>query len=180
MSDRGPNNKEDANKGHPYRPRASVASQLNMQVSKKRSIERQDGIDESSRKTLDEIQAFIAYIEGAPIDDIEENFGIKPATLKYKIKKIKERGIEGLIDGREANGSYQTKKITSEIGQRIQELKIRHPSLSSREIAERLHKQDGLEVSHTIVNEYLSDVNLNDYTGSQFRDSVFPPQKRIY
>lgn len=159
-------------------PKASIASQLNIKTDEKRSREREDIVPEDEKKTIGEILAFLAYMEGASVEDIAEEFGIKLSTLKYKFKKLKDYGIKGLLDQRDSNGSYQEKKITRAIGQRIQELKIKDSSMSSREIAEALNKQDGVEVSHTIVNEYLHEVGLHDYTGTPFRESLFSPWRK--
>lgn len=152
-----------------------IALQLNIKTDEKRSKEREDIIPEEEKKTITEVLAFLAYMEGASMEDIAGEFGIKLSTLKYKIKKLKDYGVKGLLDQRDSNGSYQEKKITQAIGQRIQELKIKDPSMSSREISAALNSQDGVEVSHTIVNVYLHEVELKDYTGSAFRESLFSP-----
>lgn len=156
-------------------PNTSIASQLNIKTDEKRSREREDIIPEDEKKVIVEVMAFLAYMEGASMEDIAEEFGIKLSTLKYKIKKLKDYGVKGLLDQRDSNGSYQEKKITQAIGQRIQELKIKDPSMSSRTIAEALNRQDNVEVSHTIVNEFLHEVGLRDYTGSPFREGLFFP-----
>jgi transposase len=160
-----------------FTPKASVAAQLQLKINTRRSNERQDILPEQEQRILDEIQACIAYMEGASLEDITEKFGIKPSTFKYKVQKLKAYGMKGLLDQRDTNGSYQDKKITQEIGQRIQELKINNPALSSRDIAEILYNQDKTKVSHTIVNEYLNEVGLSSYTGSPFRDGLSPPSR---
>lgn len=161
-----------------YLPKASIVKQLNIKCDTKRSAERQELLTQEDQKVLHELQAFIAYIEGASLPAISEEFDIKYEILKYKIKKLKSCGIKGLLDQRESNGSYQEKKITPDIGQRILEIKIQKPSLSSREIAEASSKQDKTQVSHVIVNEYINQLGLQDYSGSPFRDSLFPPWRK--
>lgn len=158
-----------------FNPKVSIAAQLNIETNEKRSMERQNNLSPEVQNIFNEIQAFTAYIEGATLDDITSKFGIKSSTLKYKMKKLKDHGIEGFLDLRDDNGSNQEKKITQEIGQRIQELKISNPHLGSREISVKLYEQDKLSICHTVINEYLNDVNLNNYIGSKFRDSVFFP-----
>lgn len=118
-----------------YKPKVSVTAQLQLKVNDRRSEERQDILPKGEQKTLDIILAYIAYMEGASLEDISETFGIKPSTFKYKIQNLKAHGIKGFLDQRSTNGSYQEKKITQEVGQRIQELKINDPVLSSRDIA---------------------------------------------
>ena len=158
-----------------YTPRASIADQLKFNKSIKRSITRQDTLKKEDVDILDELQAFTAYLEGSPVEEISEEFHINIDTLEYNIRKIKKHGIAGIIDRRESNGSYQDKKITNEIGQRILELRISNPLLSTRNISEKLREQDNLEISHTLINEYINEIGLNNYRGSPFRETLFPP-----
>lgn len=158
-----------------FAPKVSIAEQLNMDTNQKRSMERKINLAPKVQDIFNEMQAFTAYIEGAALDDITNKFGIKQSTLKYKMKKLKDYGLEGFLDLRDDNGTTQEKKITQEVGQRIQELKMSNPALGSREIAAKLYEQNALFISHTLVNEYLNDVNLSNYTGSEFWDSIFSP-----
>lgn len=158
-----------------YIPKASVAEQLNIKTSEKRALDRLEDIGEEEITILNEMQAFIAYLEGGTVEEISKQFGMNMDTFKYKLKKMKAHGIEGLLDLRNTNGSNQEKKITREIGIRIMELKIKNPTLSSMGIATKLYEQDKTEVSHTIVNEYLHDIGLDGYRGSPYRNEVFSP-----
>ena len=158
-----------------FNPKVSIAAQLNIETNEKCSMERQNNLSPEVQNIFNGIQAFTAYIEGATLDDITSKFGIKSSTLKYKMKKLKDHGIEGFLDLRDDNGSNQEKKITQEIGQRIQELKISNPHCGSREISAKLYEQDKLSICHTVINEYLNNVNLTNYIGSKFQDSVFSP-----
>lgn len=74
-------------------PNTSIASQLNIKTDEKRSREREDIIPEDEKKVIVEVMAFLAYMEGASMEDIAEEFGIKLSTLKYKIKKLKDYGV---------------------------------------------------------------------------------------
>jgi len=161
-----------------YIPKASVADQLNLNKSVKRSIDRQNILKKEDIDALDEIQAFIAYVEGSPVEEISEEFRINKDTFQYNLGKIKKHGVAGILDRRQSNGSYQEKKITKEIGQRILELRIYNPSLSTRDISDKLREQDNLEVSHTLVNEYINEIGLSDYRGTPFRDALFPPKEK--
>jgi hypothetical protein len=148
-------------------PKVSVAEQLNIKTSEKRALDRLKDIGEEGFSILNEMQAFIAYLEGGTVEEISKQFGMNMDTFKYKLKKIKAHG--------NTNGSNQEKKITREIGIRIMELKIKEPTLSSMGIATKLYEQDKTEVSHTIVNEYLHDIGLDGYRGSPYRNEVFSP-----
>ena len=159
-----------------YNPRASVADQLKFSKSAKRSNDRQNILKKEDVEILDELQAFIAYVEGSPIEEISQEFNMNVDTFEYNVRKIKKYGIAGVLDRRDSNGSYQEKKITNEIGQRILELTISNPSLSTRNISDKLQEQDNLEISHTLVNEYLNGIGFNNYVGTPFRDALFPPK----
>jgi predicted transcriptional regulator len=76
-----------------YIPKASVAEQLTIKTSKKRAEERLSNVEPNEMKVLDEMQAFIAYLEGGSVEEISEHFEINVDTFKYKLKKLKARGI---------------------------------------------------------------------------------------
>jgi transposase len=158
-----------------YIPKASVAEQLTIKTSKKRAEERLSNVDSNEMKVLDEMQAFVAYLEGGAVEEISEHFKINVDTFKYKIKKLKAHGIKGFMDLRDTNGSYQEKSINREIGQRIIEIKVAEPTLGLMGISKKLFEQDRTQISHTTINEYLHEIGLNDYRPSPYMPKDFSP-----
>src|SRR3989337_1621323 len=98
-----------------YIPKVSVAEHLTIKTSEKRAEATLSNVDSNEMKVLDEMQAFIAYLEGGSVEEISEHFKINVDTFKYKIKKLKAHGIKGFIDLRDTNGSYQEKIINIEL-----------------------------------------------------------------
>jgi transposase len=158
-----------------YIPKASVAEQLTIKTSKKRAEERLSNVEPNEMKVLDEMQAFIAYLEGGSVEEISEHFEINVDTFKYKLKKLKACGIKGFMDLRDTNGSYQEKSINKEIGQRIIEIKIAEPTLGLMGISKKLFEQDRTQISHTTINEFLHEIGLNDYCPSPYMPKDFSP-----
>ena len=150
-----------------------ICTQLNIKVNKKYAKQRQKIISKNEMKIILDLFAFIAYVEGGDINQISQVFNIKYSTLKYKISKIRKHGIKGLLDKRNLNGLNQQSKITDELSQRIIEIKFFMPNISSREISKILYEQNKTKVSHTLVNEYLKKIGLQDYKGSSFRTLYF-------
>lgn len=158
-----------------YTPKASVAEQLMIKTSEKRAEERLNNVNSTEMKVLDEMQAFIAYLEGGSVEEISDHFNINVDTFKYKIKKLKVHGIKGFMDLRDTNGSYQEKSINREIGQRIVEIKVAEPALGLMGISKKLFDQDRTQISHTTINEYLHEIGLNDYCPSPYMPKDFSP-----
>ena len=157
-----------------YTAKINILEQFNIRKDEKRASERIDATDDVELKILDEVLAFKAYLEGGYVEDISACFDLNIETLKYKIKKAKALGIKGILDSRETNGGNRCKKITKEMGQRIIELKITEPSLTLLGISKKLYEQDKTELSHTIINDYLHEIGLDGYIGSQFRSGLLP------
>jgi len=61
--------------------KTNIASQLNIKTDEKRSKVRTSIIQEEDKKTIEEVLAFLAYMEGGSVKDIAEEFGIKIVSV---------------------------------------------------------------------------------------------------
>ncbi len=155
--------------------KARIAEQLGIKTSKKRAEERRKTLREKDINILKDMQALTAYIEGGSVEEISKEFEVDVNTFKFRMKKINEHGVRSVLDLRETNGQNQERVITRLVGQRIIELKMKEPQISSRSISKILGMQDGTKVSHVSVEDFLKKVQLDNYEPSEFAKSSFSP-----
>ena len=94
------------------------------------------------------------FVDAATVASASSAFGYSRESFYTVAEAFREKGIVGLVDGK--RGPKQPRKLTSEAQQFLIEEIEKDPSVSSRELTERLAKQLRLEVSQRSVERFRS------------------------
>jgi len=92
---------------------------------------------------------------------VSEEKTVPISTIYYYLKRFREGGgdMEGLTDKSHAIHSHP-KRFTREDKGKVIQYKVRHPHLSSREIAEALAKEGILQINYHSVADILKERGL--------------------
>ncbi len=90
-----------------------------------------------------------------------EEAGIPVSTIYYYLKRFRDSDgdIKSLTEGSHAIHSHP-KRFTREDKGKVIQYKVRHPHLSSRQIAEALAKEDILQINYHSVTDILKERGL--------------------
>lgn len=93
-------------------------------------------------------------LEGRSVVRLAEEFGFSRETYYLALAAFEERGVLGLADGKP--GRPGPLKLTEEAAQWAWDLHRHEPTLSGREIAERLAEELGIEVHRRTIERLLA------------------------